>query len=85
MQNLDWPWAMCNFSPTDAFGELEHLFAAELTILNTNPFDAQQWEEAYGKVAALGIRFVPIGSAQPIGTDFLLHIEGDKAGFVTET
>ena len=72
----DFPWMYCKFEAAAAFAELKPLFDDELRLLNEEDMDA--WEEAYEKIRALKLQLV---SGENEISEFLLHVDGDKAWF----
>jgi hypothetical protein len=75
------PFWLGTFDATEAFAAVRLLFEEELRLLTVDgdQFDGAGYEEAYGRILALGLRLVP-----PDGealTDFLLHIDGGEAWF----
>lgn len=53
----DMPWELGTFEPVPAFEEFRPLFDRELTLLNADRMD--EWETAWGEIAALGLRLEP--------------------------
>jgi hypothetical protein len=79
--DVDQPWVICTFAPTNAFDEFRPLFDHELELIEgSDNLDAETWEEAYSHIDELGLQLVPVSGATPI-TEFLLHIEGSEARF----
>ena len=76
--DAEFPWLRGAWTATAAFGTVESLFAAELTLVNRGEV-GEEWDAAYEQICALGIRLHdPGGRAVP---EFLLHIDGDRAWF----
>ncbi len=75
----DQPLVFCRFEPQTIFTNYEALFQEELRYLNADAMD--DWEHAYTKITALGLTLVP--NDRTIGpiTEFILHIDGERAWF----
>jgi hypothetical protein len=77
VSELDFPWIICKFQPTEDFVRVKSLFDEELQLVN----DADsEWEQAYEKILALDLQLIDVRSKSII-VDFLLHIEDDTAWF----
>ncbi|MCC7103974.1 MAG: hypothetical protein IT307_02410 [Chloroflexi bacterium] len=77
-RDTDRPWTNCDFEPTDAFERVKPAFDEELQLLNAGWMD--DWEEAYERIAALGMTLEDENTGEKI-TEFLLHIDGKDAWF----
>jgi hypothetical protein len=60
----DMPWELGTFEPALAFEELRPLFDRELALLNADRMD--EWEAAWGEIAALGLRLEPVAAGAAI-------------------
>ena len=69
-------WHDGTFDPTSAFEEVRPLFDRERELLEADRME--EWQVAWGKVAALGLRLVPTKGRSEI-TEFLLHVDGTRA------
>ena len=72
----DFPWFKCSFEATANFSQVKHLFDDELVLLEANQMD--EWEVAYQRINALGLKLVDSETKEEIG-EFLLHIQGSEA------
>ena len=72
----DFPWHDGTFDPAPVFEEVRPLFDRELALLNADRMD--EWETAWGAIAALGLRLEPMAAGSDVN-EFLLHIEGQRA------
>jgi hypothetical protein len=76
--DIDSPWIICKFEPTESFQAVKPLFEEELKLLNTD--DMEAWETAYARIGGLGLRLVDVEKREET-SEFILHIEGDEAWF----
>lgn len=68
---------MCRFEPTEAFGELEALFAEEMSLLK-----AEKWDESQLVYNEIERRVKLINPDDPsMIAGFVLHIDGNDAWF----
>lgn len=76
----DFPWINCKFEPTEAFHQFKHLFNDELECMDREPFNIEEWDEAYSKIIDLNFELIDLTSGNLIA-EFLLHIKNDEAWF----
>jgi len=72
----DSPWFKCKFECAPGFSQVKQLFEEELELLQADKMD--QWQVAYERINALGLKLIDIRTHEEIG-EFLLHIEGTEA------
>ena len=72
-------WLAGRFVPTDEFATSRPLFTEELRLLESMEEEITFWEEAWGRIVALGI-VLDFGNGEaPLGPDdYLLHITEDN-------
>ena len=75
--SLDFPWVLCRFEPTPSFGDLEALFAEEMSLLK-----AEKWHESQVVYNKIERRVKLINPDDPSMIEaFVLHIDGKEAWF----
>lgn len=75
---LDFPWVLCAFTPTEAFEPLRPLFEAQLRLSEGENWDA--YEQVEAEIIALALELRDPETGERI-SDFLIHFEGDTAWF----
>ena len=76
LSDIDQPWFMCSFKPTELFSQVADLFEKELKIE-----DPEEWEILYKQIIDLGLLLEPTNETEAPIKEFLLHIEGNEAWF----
>jgi hypothetical protein len=74
--SLDMPWFIFKFESAAGFSEVKQLFQEELELLDSDQMD--QWEIAYERINALGLKLINVQTHEEIG-EFVLHIRGTEA------
>jgi len=74
----DFPWFMCSFEAGEGFSQVKQFFDEELELLESDEID--QWEIAYERINALGLKLIDTETNQLID-EFILHIRGTEAWF----
>ena len=69
-------WQECRFVPSSHFATIAPLFREVQVLLERDEMEA--CEQAYERIAGLGLVLTPRGDEGPI-RDFLLHIDGTQA------
>jgi hypothetical protein len=80
----DFPWLDCDFEPTEAFDHYRDLFVGEFRLLKApeSQIEDSEWEDAYDRIVASGIAFVPVTSmAQALRVD-LIRSMGDLSDWL---
>ncbi len=73
IRDTDQPWYHCHFRPYPRFAFVARLFEQELRLLETGqPFDWDEWNEAYDRIRALRLR-MQRGSGGLPTREFVLH------------
>ena len=72
----DCPWLKCSFEAAADFSQVKQLFDDELVLLEADQME--QWQIAYERINALGLKLIDIETKEEIG-EFLLHIQGTEA------
>jgi hypothetical protein len=77
----DFPWLDCDFEPTGAFDVYRDLFVGDFRLLKMpdSQIGDAEWEDAYDKIIAAGIAFVPVDPAGEQLRAELIRAEGDAA------
>ena len=75
-RSTDQPWFHFDFTAMDHFDSVSGMFETELKLLSDDEMDA--WEDAYDKIAELGLRLVS-DSREVDVESLVLHIEGSTA------
>ena len=78
LKTTDFPWINCEFKPAASFEEVRSYFDEELKLVEADSME--EWESAYARINALGLRLIDVEKGEDIG-DFLLHVQGDEAWF----
>jgi hypothetical protein len=79
-----YPWLDCDFDATDAFDDYRDLFVGEFRLLDASEREVAdwEWENAYRKIIASGIAFVPVNDPAFDLRDHLIDAEGDIADWL---
>jgi hypothetical protein len=78
----DFPWHGCDFQPTPAFERFRPLFDEYLRLVNKPTSNDPDFEDFYMEhIAALELKFVPIGGNAQALRNFVLLIEGNRVRF----
>jgi len=77
--SLDTPFVFCEFVANSPFSKYQAMFAKELALLNSDQM--APWEQAYSEIDALGLVLEPNDATSELITEFILHIDGNKAWF----
>ncbi|MFE1885310.1 hypothetical protein [Streptomyces diastatochromogenes] len=75
IDEADFPWLSGRFTNGPGFAAVQDLFAREPALLEEESWD--EWESAYDEIR----RHVSLSSPDGPVSEFLLHIEGDRAWF----
>ena len=75
----DMPFMFCKFVASAPFSKYQALFAKELELLNSDQMAL--WEQIYSEINALGLALEPNDGTSELITEFILHIDGNKAWF----
>ncbi len=71
-------WTDCKFEATEEFQKIKPLFDEELKLVENDEFNAEKWEEVYGKIEGLNLKLINPEDGR-IVEEFLLHIKDGEA------
>jgi hypothetical protein len=74
------PWFEASFAPEPAFEDVRPLFDHAQALVETEPFDAEAWEETWKRVRSLGVRLVPSDGSGDID-EFAMYVDGATCRF----
>ncbi len=80
----DFPWLDCDFEPTEAFDHYREMFIGEFRMFKApdSQIEDSEWEEAYDRIVAEGIAFVPVSpTAQALRAE-LIRSMGDMSDWL---
>ena len=75
VSDLDMPWVLCNFKPTEAFTTVKPLFDEVQRLIEE---DDVAWSDTDEQILALGLVLQDVDSGGTT-TEFLLNIKDDEA------
>ncbi|MDC0766751.1 hypothetical protein [Streptomyces sp. HD] len=78
LTEIDQPWFRCEFALSKGWEQVEHLFQAQATAVDSG--DQQRMSEAIGAVRNLQLKLHPSDGGEAI-TPIMIHIRGRKANF----
>jgi len=73
----DFPCHKGSFEPSQDFASVKALFDKEISILESDNCDLDEWEAAWTIITAPGLRLVPVGGGNTI-SEPLIHIDGTE-------
>jgi len=77
--SLNMPFTFCRFVASAPFSKYQSLFAKELELINSDQMAL--WEQVYSEINALGLALEPTDGTSGLISEFILHIDGNKAWF----